>query len=261
MCVFVHRNWYGHAVMRVVAEISVYKAEKTFACRARCRQHQQGQSNLRRNHDAVAAPCAYASHHPTRAALHQPGDLRPRELQRRPESKQNRRDERQRYAEEQYRHIHLDHGLRGERIFWESRGEEGKSSPCQKHAKYCSGRRDTQRFREQLPNHAQAAGTNSRSHGELVLPFVASRQKKNRYIRTAFYFNGSAPTEKQIQCRPKRPGVHLNDAAYLDSKRFRILRGRLLGKLLQDGLKFSARLCSCHSRAKLDRRRVTNIRI
>ena len=96
---------------------------------------------------------------------------------------------------------------------------------------------------------------------DAVKQTVEVNEKKNGYIRTTNHQQGSDRAEKQIECRPKRSGVHFNDAAYLDSKCFRILRGRLLGKLLQDGLEFSARLGSCHSWAKFDRRRVTNIRI
>jgi len=99
--------------------------------------------------------------------------------------------------------------------------------------------RNTQRFREQLPNHAQAAGTNSRSHGEFVLPSVPRAKRRMDTFAQTNQQQGSDRTEKQIQCRPERPGVYLNDAAYLDAKRFRILRGRLLGELLQDGLKFA----------------------
>ena len=129
MRVFVHGNGHGHGVVRVVAQIGVQQADEAFARGARCGEQQQGKRDLRSDQRAVSAFGKHASGDAAGAALHQPRNLRPRQLQGRQESKHNRGGERQRYAEQQHRHIHFYYGFRRERKLRKPRHDERESPP------------------------------------------------------------------------------------------------------------------------------------
>ena len=77
------RDGHGHDLMRVVPQVRLDQPQESLACRTGSAEDEQRQCHLKRNHHTMCALAVRASHHTSRAGLHDPAHVRPRELQRR----------------------------------------------------------------------------------------------------------------------------------------------------------------------------------
>ena len=183
--VVVYGNRDRHRASRVVAEIGLHEPEETLARGARHGEQEKRERNLSPDHGAVGTAGIGVSGHAPHTALHQPGDVRPRELQRRPEAEHYRGGDSQSDTEEQHRHVHLNNRFRGKGTLRQECGDQGKALPCQENAEHGSGASDGERLGEQLPDDAEAIRSHGGAHGHLMLPLGASGQEQDGHVGTS----------------------------------------------------------------------------
>ena len=218
---------------RVVAEIGLHEPEKTLARGSGHSEQKKRECDLSANHGAVGTPGVRTAHHAAHTALHQAGDVRPRELQGRPEAKDDGGGDGQTDAEEKDRHVHFDDGFGGEGILRKEFGEQGKTHPCQERADHSSGGSDGKRLGKQLPDDAEAIGSYGGAHGQLMLAFGSAGQEQDGYVPAADQEQGCNGAEQEIEGWSKRLRVHVDNTAQADAEFFRITRWGLFRELFQ----------------------------